>query len=106
MGVIIEAIPSVDGIVRDVHLRTTSEILRRPTQRLCALELNENDDADDDLPPPDDEDESPSDDEPDESPNDDQLQNDPAENDPEPDGKRRGNRRCRRHPARQQHHRK
>ena len=86
MGVIIEAIPSVDGIVRDVHLRTTSGILRRPIQRLCALELNENDDEDDDLPPPDDEDESSSDDEPDEPPNDDQLQNDPAQNEPEPDG--------------------
>ena len=44
MGVISELHPSADGIVRSVTLRTTNGDLRRPVQRLCALELNEDED--------------------------------------------------------------
>ena len=44
LGVIAELYPSADGIVRSVRLRTTTGDLRRPVQRLCALELNEGDD--------------------------------------------------------------
>jgi hypothetical protein len=40
-GVIQQLFPSVDGIVRSVELRTPLGILRRPIQRLHALELNE-----------------------------------------------------------------
>jgi hypothetical protein len=42
IGVIKETIPSSDGVVRQVLLRTASGQLRRPVQRLCELEINEN----------------------------------------------------------------
>ena len=43
MGVVIEVFPSVDGVARSVRLRTSNGVLRRPVQRLCALELKEDD---------------------------------------------------------------
>ncbi|XP_046462902.1 uncharacterized protein LOC124209084 [Daphnia pulex] len=42
IGVIKETIPSSDGVVRQILLRTASGQLRRPVQRLCELEINEN----------------------------------------------------------------
>ena len=52
MGVIVETFPSADGITRSVRLRTATEELRRPVQRLCALEINEFDlDADPQVEP-------------------------------------------------------
>ena len=40
MGLIVEVFPSAsDGIVRSVNVKTASGVLRRPVQRLCALEV-------------------------------------------------------------------
>jgi hypothetical protein len=39
LGVITKLYPSADGVVRSVELRTATGSLRRPVQRLCALEV-------------------------------------------------------------------
>jgi hypothetical protein len=47
-GVIERLIPSADGVVRSVELRTLNGPLHRPVQRLYAYELNENHPLEDD----------------------------------------------------------
>ena len=45
MGLITKLYPSADGVVRSVELKTATGTLRRPVQRLCALEVAAEDGA-------------------------------------------------------------
>ena len=45
MGLITKLYPSADGVVRSVELKTATGTLRRPVQRLCALEVTAEDEA-------------------------------------------------------------